>query len=292
MIQTKAFGKTGHTSTRTIFGAASLGSVSQEDADRTLEVLLKYGVNHIDVAASYGDAELRIGPWMEKRRKEFFLATKTGERTYDKAKEQFHKSLERLRVDHVDLIQMHNLTDPDEWETAMGNRGALEALIEARDEGLTRFIGVTGHGMFAPQMHMKTIERFDVASVLLPYNYVVMKDESYARDFAKLVSICKQKGIAIQTIKSIARRPWGPDGRKRNCWYEPFEESLDVEKAVGWVLGNPDVFLLTVGDINVLPRVLEAASKNPSRPSDSVMEEMVKSREMELIFDGAKALSH
>ena len=210
MIQTKPFGKTGHASTRTVFGAASLSNVSQEDADRTLEVLLKYGVNHIDVAASYGEAELRVGPWMEKRRKDFFLATKTGERTYEKAKEQFHKSLERLRVDHVDLIQMHNLTDPDEWETAMGKRGALEALIEARDEGLTRYIGVTGHGMFAPKMHMKTIERFEVASVLLPYNYVVMKDEGYARDFAKLVSICKQKGIAIQTIKSIARRPWGP----------------------------------------------------------------------------------
>jgi aryl-alcohol dehydrogenase-like predicted oxidoreductase len=292
MIQTKPFGKTGHSSTRTIFGAASLGKVSQEDADRTLDVLLKHGINHIDVAASYGEAELRVAPWLKSRRKDFFLATKTGERTYDKAKAQFHLSLERLGVDSVDLIQMHNLTDPDEWETAMGPGGALEALKEARDEGLTRFIGVTGHGMFAPRMHLKSIERFDVASVLLPYNYVVMSNPDYAADFERLVGVCKQKGIAIQTIKSIARKPWGPEGRKRNCWYEPLEDQGDIDKAASWVLGNPDVFLLTVGDIDVLPRVLEAAAKNLPRPSDAEMRSLVASRGMELIFEGAQALSH
>lgn len=292
MIPTKEFGKTGHASTRTVFGAASLGSVSQEDADRTLEVLLKYGVNHIDVAASYGDAELRVGPWMPKHRKDFFLATKTGERTYEKAKAEFHRSLERLQVDSVDLIQMHNLVDPDEWETAMGKGGVLEALIEAKEEGLTRFIGVTGHGMYAARMHMKTIERYDVASVLLPYNYIMVQDPDYARSFEELVAVCRQKNIAVQTIKSIARRPWGPEGRKRSCWYEPLEEQKDIDKAVSWVLGNPDVFLATVGDIDVLPRVLEAANNLGARPSDDEMKALMKAQGMSLIYEGAEALSH
>ena len=176
MIAKQPFGRTGHMSTRTLFGAASLKNVTQEEADRTLEVLLEYGVNHIDTAASYGDSELRIGPWMNRYRRQFFLATKTGERTYQEARESIHRSLERLRVSQIDLIQLHNLAEEAEWEVAMGPGGALEAAIEAREQGLVRFIGVTGHGVAIPVMHKRSLERFDFDAVLLPCNYLMLQN--------------------------------------------------------------------------------------------------------------------
>jgi aryl-alcohol dehydrogenase-like predicted oxidoreductase len=295
MIETKIFGSTGHASTRTLFGAASLGSVSQEDADRTLDLLLKYGVNHIDVAASYGqgEAEKRLAPWFAKHRDKFFLATKTGERTYDAAKTELYGSLERMKTDHINLIQMHNLVETDEWDVAIGKHGALQALIEAREEGIVDYIGVTGHGFTVPRMHMKSLEQFDFASVLVPYNWLVYQHPEYRPSFDELLSVCKQKGVAFQTIKSIARRPW-PGERKRACWYEPLEDQEQINKAVSWVLGNPDVFLNTVGDIDVLPRVLEAAAQftaNRHRPSDEDMQNLATEMEMELIFEGTKALS-
>src|SRR5262245_45867189 len=183
MISTQPFGRTGHMSTRTIFGAAALGGVTQEEADRTLELLLRYGINHIDTAASYGESELRIGPWMGQYRKQMFLATKTGKRTYQEARDEFHRSLERLRVDQVDLLQLHNLVDPQEWETALGPGGALEAAIEARDQGLVRYIGVTGHGITIAAMHKRSLERFAFDSVLLPYSFVLMQQSPIAADF-------------------------------------------------------------------------------------------------------------
>src|SRR3954447_24687296 len=191
MIDRAPFGATGHESSRVIFGAAALGDVSKADADRTLEVLLEHGINHIDVAASYGDAELRIATWL--REHEFFLATKTGERTYRGAREEIRRSLDRLGVDHVDSIQLHNLVDVIEWDIALSGGGALEAAIEARDEGLVRFIGVTGHGLTVPEMHRRALERFDFDSVLCPYNFVQMQDDRYARTFNALADVCKEK---------------------------------------------------------------------------------------------------
>jgi aryl-alcohol dehydrogenase-like predicted oxidoreductase len=294
MLDKKAFGKSGHLSTRVIFGGAALKSATQQEADQTLDVLLQYGVNHLDVAPRYGDgeAEKRIGPWMNKHREQFFLATKTMQRTYKKAKDDLHASLKRLKVDSVDLIQMHNLTIPEEWETALGAGGALEALIEARDQGLTRFIGVTGHGMTAPEMHLRSLERFRFDSVLLPCNYVIMQDQTYAANFKRLVSFCSKRQIAVQTIKSIAQRPWPEDGgRRRNCWYEPLEEQADIDRAVHWVLGNPDLFLISVGDIHVLPKVLEAAAVLDRPPGKAEMQAMAESMKMELIFDGHKSIT-
>lgn len=283
-IEKRPFGRTGHMSTATLFGAASLSRVTQEEADRTLEVLLEYGVNHIDTAASYGDAELRIGPWMEKHRGDFFLATKTGERTYEKAKEEIHRSLERLQVDQVDLIQLHNLVHPEEWDVAMGPGGALEAAVEAREEGLVRFIGVTGHGLHVAAMHKRSLERFDFDSVLLPYNYVMVQNERYAADFEALIALCKERNVAIQTIKSIARGPWATKERSRSTWYEPLEEQADIDKAVHWVLGRPGIFLNTAGDIHLLPRVLDAASRFQERTSDEEMAVVVGEKRMTRIF--------
>jgi aryl-alcohol dehydrogenase-like predicted oxidoreductase len=284
MIPVEDFGRSGHRSTRTIFGAAALGDVTQVDADRTMELLLRYGVNHIDTAASYGESELRLGPWMERQRGDFFLATKTGERTGQAAYDQIRRSLERLRVDQVDLIQLHNLVDPSEWKTALGPGGALEAAIRAREEGLTRFIGVTGHGTTVAAMHMRSLEHFDFDSVLLQYNYPMMQNSSYAADFEALVAVCQERGVAVQTIKSITRAPWGERPHTAATWYEPLRDPAAIDRAVQWVLGRPGIFLNTVGDITVLPLVLDAADRFRERPSDEAMAELMEQQVMEPLF--------
>jgi aryl-alcohol dehydrogenase-like predicted oxidoreductase len=283
-IEKRMFGRTGHMSTVTIFGAVALASVSQAEADRTLDLLLEYGVNHIDTAASYGDSELRIGPWMDRHRKEFFLATKTGQRTYAAARDEIHRSLERLRVDSVDLIQLHNLVHPDEWDVAMGPGGALEACIEAREQGLVRFIGVTGHGRTVAAMHRRSLQRFDFDSVLLPYNYVVMQDEVYEHDFELLLKLCQERNVAVQTIKAITRGPWATAERTSPVWYQPLEDQRSIDLAVHWVLGRPGIFLNTVGDVRLLPKVLDAAARFERRPTDEEMKALVQEERMSTLF--------
>jgi aryl-alcohol dehydrogenase-like predicted oxidoreductase len=283
-LEKRPFGKTGHLSTVTIFGAAALSQVSQAEADATLDVLLEYGVNHIDTAASYGDSELRIGPWMRSHRNDFFLATKTGERTYEQAKTEIHRSLERLQTDHVDLIQLHNLGHPDEWDTAMGPGGALEAALEARDQGLVRFIGVTGHGLNIPAFHLRSLRHFDFTSVLLPYNFAMQQNEKYMADFEVLLSLCAEREVAVQTIKAITVGPWGSQERTHSVWYEPFTEQSDIDLAVHWVIGRPGIFLNTAGDITLLPKILNAASRFRERPSEDEMRELAKERRMSSLF--------
>jgi aryl-alcohol dehydrogenase-like predicted oxidoreductase len=284
MIPTAPFGRTGHDTTRTIFGAASLGSVSQDEADRVLALLLEHGVNHIDVAASYGDAELRLAPWLREHRDDFFLATKTGRRDHAGARDEIRRSLDRMGVDRVDLIQLHNLVDVIEWEEALREGGALQAAVEARDEGLVRFIGVTGHGRTVARMHAESLERFAFDSVLAPYSYVQMQDAVYAADFEELARACAERGVALQTIKSIALRRW--DGREQtaNTWYEPLREQGDIDRAVHWVLGNPQAFLNTVGDIELLPKVLDAASRFEARPPDMELERLTAARGLASLF--------
>ena len=273
MIAKQLFGRTGHQSTRTVFGAAGLSKVSQEEADQALEILLRYGVNHIDVAAGYGDAELRIAPWLREHPGRFFLATKTGGRTYDAAKRDIHRSLERMGVERFDLIQLHSLADPIEWDIALSPKGALEACIEARDQGLVRFIGITGHGTQIAATHLRSLERFDFDSVLLPYSYIMMQDPHYAAAFEQVAAVCAERNVAVLTIKSIARRPWWGRERTRATWYEPFDEQADIDAAVHWVLARPGIFVATVGDIRLLPKVLDAASRFTSAPDDATMRE-------------------
>jgi aryl-alcohol dehydrogenase-like predicted oxidoreductase len=284
VIATAPFGSTGHESSRTIFGAAALGDVSHADAERTLDLLLEHGVNHIDTAASYGDSELRIASWLRREPGHFFVATKTGDRDYKGAKESIHRSLERLGVDHVDLIQLHNLVDVIEWETALRDGGALEAAVEARDEGLVRFIGVTGHGLSVPEMHRRSLERFAFDSVLAPYNYVQMQDPRYAETFEALAAVCAERHVALQTIKSLARRRW--DGRPHSAatWYEPLREQADIDLAVHWVLGRPQAFLLTTGDVEILPLLLDAAERFTERPSDEQMADLAARQEATPLF--------
>ena len=284
MIDKIPFGKTGHQSSRVIFGAAALGAMKQEKAGQVLATLLEYGINHLDTAASYGDSELRIGPWMRDHRKDFFLATKTGDRTYQGARDSLHRSLERLRVDQVDLIQMHNLVEENEWETAMGPKGALEALIEARSQGLVRFIGVTGHGTPIPRMHRRSLEKFAFDSVLFPYNFTMMSIPTYAADVEALLKLCGERGVATQTIKSVARRRWQNGDGPKFSWYEPLRDRDAIRRAVHFVLSRPGLFLNSSSDATILRDTLEAASQVASSPAASDMQADIARFAMQPLF--------
>jgi aryl-alcohol dehydrogenase-like predicted oxidoreductase len=284
MIATSPFGKTGHQSTRVIFGAAALGGMKQEKADQILEVLLEYGINHIDTAASYGESELRIGPWMREHRSRFFLATKTGDRTYEGARASLHRSLERLRVDQVDLLQLHNLVDEKEWATALGAGGALEALTEARAQGLVRFIGITGHGSQVAAMHMRSLERFAFDSVLFPYNFTMLGIAQYADDAEALLKVCNQRGIATQTIKSVARRRWQNGADRKFSWYEPLRDRDAIRRAVHFTLSRAGLFLNTSSDASILRDILDAAGETAQLPARSELEADVARYEMAPLF--------
>ena len=284
MIPKKPFGRTGYESTRILFGGAALWTVTQAEADATLDLLLEHGINHIDTAASYGESERRIGPWMKRYRNQFFLATKTEERTRLGARDSLHRSLDLLQTDRVDLFQIHNLADPTEWEIALNPGGALEAFIEAREQGLVRHIGITGHGTNIARLHRRALDRFEFDSVLFPYNYPMMQNPQYAADVTELLRVCAARNIASQTIKSITRAGWGNHPQTRSTWYEPLEEQADIDLAVHWVLGEPQVFLNSVGDIHLLPKVLEAAHRFHERTSDNEMNDMVSRLRMEPLF--------
>jgi len=266
-IEKRRFGRTGHMSTAILFGGAALWTLDKSRADRALDLLLEYGINHIDTAASYGESERNVGPWMDSHRDDFFLATKTGDRDYEGAKASIQRSLERLRTDHVDLIQLHALIHPEEWDQALSPGGALEACIEAREQGLARYIGVTGHGWNVAVMHKRSLEKFDFDSILLPWNWFCAHHETYGPDFEATVALAQEKDVAVQTIKSIARGPWaaGAD-QNRSTWYQPLEHEADILQAVQWVLARPGVFVNSVGDLDLLPAVLRAADTAEAEP--------------------------
>jgi hypothetical protein len=256
MIETTPFGRTGHDSTRIIFGAAAFSQVTQDEADQTMELIRRHGINHLDTAASYGEAELRLGPWMADHRDEYFLATKTGERTADAAWAQINHSLERLQTDHVDLLQLHNLVDEEEWRTAFA--------------AVSRWLMPLGE--------------FEFDSVLLPYNFPMTRNRSYLDDFEALTATCDERGVAVQTIKAITRAPWGDREQTAATWYEPLRDQGAIDTAVAWVLGREGVFLNTVGDIHVLPLVLDAAERADGRPDEAAMEELERAFGLEPLF--------
>ncbi|HET7419328.1 MAG TPA: aldo/keto reductase [Candidatus Dormibacteraeota bacterium] len=284
MIAKAEFGRTGHHSTRVIFGAAALARVSQDVADRTLEVLLRHSVNHIDTAASYGDSELRVAPWLKRNPDRFFLATKTGKRDEKGAREELHRSLDRLGVDHVDLWQLHSLADPIEWDQALSPGGALDAARRARDEGLVRWIGVTGHGAQIAATIRRSLARFDFDSVLLPYNFATMRSPYYRENFEAVAERCRERNVAVQTIKSIAMRPWMGRDQTRSTWYQPLESPGDIDLAVWWALGRPEIFLNSVGDVDLLPLVLDSASRFERPPDDAEMDAMLERVQAEPLF--------
>jgi aryl-alcohol dehydrogenase-like predicted oxidoreductase len=286
MLPTAAFGRTGHQSTRVIFGAAALGGMNQDRADATLDLIRARGINHIDTAASYGASEDRLKPWLATHRSEVFLATKTGERSGLAARAELERSLIRMGVGQVDLIQLHNLVEPDEWDAAFAPAGAVAAMAAARDEGLVRFIGVTGHGVRIAGMHLRSLERFPFDSVLLPYNPSMLDRPDYHSDVQRLLALCADQQVAVQTIKAIARRRWAPEqAGPRFSWYEPLDDPAAIARAARFVLSNPQVFLNTTSDARKLPAVLDAASGPLDRPSDAELAADVAEFGITALFD-------
>ena len=284
MIPTLTFGRTGHESTRVIFGAAALSRVTQFEADKAIEMIMKYGVNHIDTSESYGDSELRLGPWIAKYRSKFFLATKTDGRTYQAAKDSIQRSLERLRTDYLDLIQLHAVIEDNEFEIATGPGGALEAAVEARQQGLVRFIGITSHSLRAPIIHQKSLARFDFDSILMPWNYQLAQNQEYAANFKAVLKTARAKNTAVQVIKTSQRRLWGDNPHWSTTWYEPYKDQESIDLVIHWALSNPAVFINSAGDINVMAMVLDAASRYKGPPTDKQMKELMRTQATEPLW--------
>ena len=290
-LPTAPFGSTGHDSSRVVFGGAALGAMRQARADDVLEQLIAAGVNHLDVAASYGDAELRVAPWLARHPGRFFLATKTGDRRGTDARASLERSLERMRVDSVDLIQLHNLVEADEWQVAFRPDGAVAALAAARDEGLCRFIGVTGHGLRIAAMHLRSLAEFPFDSVLLPANAALLADPAYRADFEAVLATCAERGAAVQVIKALARRRWGSDSDAPHfAWYEPLPPTAvdEISRAVRFVLARPGIFLNSSSDARLLAPTLAAAAAPDATvmPTDAEMAADAAALDVTPIFDG------
>ncbi len=275
-MEQRRFGRSGHLSTVAIFGAAAFSRATQEQADAAMERVLAAGVNHIDVAPSYGDAELRLGPWLEKTRGKFFLGCKTQERTKEGAAAELRRSLERLRVNSFDLYQLHAITTFEELDRVTARGGALEAMIEARAQGLTRFIGITGHGILAPAIYREALRRFDFDSVLFPINFVLYANPAYRREADALVRECRARNVGTLIIKANCARPWGERARTHTTWYEPFSEPAKIQRAVNFALSQDITGVCSSGDLTILPHFL-AACENFSRQDAPAQEEMLAS---------------
>ena len=275
-MEKRRFGRSRHMSTVAIFGAAAFYEVSQEDADRVMEQVIAAGINHIDVAPSYGQAEERIGPWMKRERDRFFLGCKTMERTSEGAWKELHQSINRLQVKSFDLYQCHAVTTMQDLDALTMKGGALEAFEKARQEGLTKYIGITGHGVNAPEIYLEALRRYDFDSVLFPLNFVQMANEDYQRHARELISVCRAKDVGTMVIKAITKAPWGDRQHTATTWYEPFEEPEIIQKAVNFALSYEITGICTVGDIRVLPLVIQAC-ENYMELNHEQMEEMIES---------------
>ncbi len=283
-METRRFGRTGHMSTVAIFGAAAFMEISQQDADKVMESVIAAGINHIDVAPSYGQAEMRIGPWMPGERGRFFLGCKTMERTREGASKEMRASLKRLQTETFDLYQCHAVTTMEELDAVTMKGGALEAFVEARRAGLIKFIGITGHGADAPKIYLEALRRFDFDSVLFPLNFVQMANPEYRKYAEELIATCKAKDVGTMVIKSITKAPWGDRQHTATTWYEPFDKREEIQPAVNFALSHDVTGLCTAGDTRLLPLVIEAC-ENFSRLSQAQIEEMVKSgKEFEPLF--------
>ena len=260
-MEKRRFGRTGHMSTIVILGAFAVGPISQEEADAAMELVLEHGVNHIDVAPTYADAELRLGPWLETYRDRFFLGCKTELRDRDEARQQLHCSLERLRVDSFDLFQLHAVATMDDLERCFAPGGSLEALVEARDEGLTRYIGITSHGLQAPAVQIEALRRFDFDSLLFTLNFQMWADVDYRLDAVTLLKMAAERDVGTMVIKTWARGPWGEKDRRYHTWYEPFDDAEMIERTLRFTLSQPVTGAISAGDARLLPIILEAAER-------------------------------
>lgn len=283
-MQKRRFGRSGHMSTVAIFGAAAFYAVTQAQADAAMELVIAAGVNHIDVAPTYGQAEERLGPWLARERARFFLGCKTTERSKETAAAELRRSLERLRVDSFDLYQLHAVNSMEELDQVTAPGGALEAAIEARAEGLTRFIGITGHGLQAPAVFLEALERFDFDSVLFPLNFVLYAHPAYRRQAAELLRRCRAGDVGVMAIKAIAKRPWGDRPRAYSTWYEPFDDAWHIQQAVNFALSQDVTGLCTAGDVTLLPPFLEACARFTPLSTVEQEELLATTADVESIF--------
>lgn len=260
-MERRRLGRTGQMSTVVAFGAAGIGRVDQDVADRAIQTALDCGVNHIDVAPRYGDAEGRLKPWMSRIRDKVFLGCKTAQRTRDAAKVELHRSLDRLGTDRFDLYQLHTVCKLHELDECTAKGGALEALIEAREEGLVRWLGITGHTHDAPATHLEALRRFDFDTVMFPLNFVLWSIPEYRRDAQALLDACRRRDVGVHIIKTVAKDPWGDRPKTHSTWYEPFTDQKIIDRAVAFVLSQPVTTLCSVGDVTVLPKFLLAAER-------------------------------
>lgn len=260
-MEQRRLGRTGHAGSVVTLGGFAVGFIPQEEADRTVQLALDHGINRWDVAPSYGGAELRLGPWVERHRDEVFLSCKTTERTREGAWADLQRSLERLRTDHFDLYQLHAVGTRDDLDAALATGGAIEALLRAREEGLTRFLGITGHGLEAPATHAEALSRFPFDTVMFPLNFVLYADEDYRRDSELLLDLCVSQDVGVYIIKTAARAPW--EGREQTfgTWYEPFVDQEHIDRAVRFVLSQRVTTLCSPGDPRLLGPVINAAER-------------------------------
>jgi predicted aldo/keto reductase-like oxidoreductase len=260
-MQTRRFGRTGHESTVAIFGGAGLWDATRENADRVMELIIEAGVNHIDIAPSYGKAEALVGPWMPRERERFFLGCKTTERTRQGAWDELRRSLDRLKTDRFDLYQIHAITRVEQLEEVLRPGGALDAILEAREQGLTKYIGITGHGNDSPAIFSQALKRFDFDSILFPINFVQYANAEYRAGAEELLRECRRRDVGTMIIKAIGKGVWRDSPRTATTWYVPFEDPAHIQTAVNFCLSQDVTGLCTAGDANLLPLFLEACER-------------------------------
>jgi aryl-alcohol dehydrogenase-like predicted oxidoreductase len=284
-MERRRFGRTGHMSTVIIFGAFAVGQVDQREADATMELLMAHGVNHIDVAPSYHDAELRLGPWLEKYRDRFFVGCKTQLRSQDEALDELQQSLGRLRIDAFDLYQLHAVTSMEELDRCFAPGGSLQAILDARDQGLTRYIGITSHGLRAPAVQLEALRRFDFDSLLFPLNFKLWADKDYRRDLQTLLEIATDRDVGTMVIKAWAKSPWGEREPEYHTWYQPFDEQDKVEQALHFALSQPVTGAINAGDSRLLPAILAAAERFEPMDAEEQSALLATASDYEIIFD-------
>ena len=277
-MERRRLGRTGHQSTVITFGTAALGRVTQDVADRAVELILEHDVNHMDIAPNYGEAMERMAPWMPRIRDDIFLGAKTRQRTKKEAWDDIHTTMRRLGVDSFDLFQLHAIITMEELDQVTASGGALEALVELRDQGLTKWLGITGHGPEVPRVHLEALRRFDFDTVMLPVNASMYRNVDYRRDVEELFSVASSNDVGIQAIKMIARGGWGDREHEHATWYDPHRDATEVERALRWQLSQPVHTAPSVGDVGLLPKVLDAAERfAPLDPAAQA--EVVKAQE-------------
>lgn len=283
-MEKRRFGRTEHMSTLAVFGAVSLGQLEQPLADEVVQGMIDAGVNHIDIAPSYGEAELRLGPWMPRIRDRFFLGCKSTERTKAGLTQEFHESLGRLRVDHFDLYQLHAVTTMEELDQCTKAGGALEGAIEMREQGLTRFIGITGHGMQAPQIFIEALSRFDFDSVLFPIYPALFANDVYRAGALTLLDLCEEKDVGVMAIKALAKEPWGDREHSYHTWYKPFEEKSVIQRNINFVLSHKLTHICTTGDYRLLDDIYGACENFEPMTQEAQEALIEKQSDFELIF--------